>query len=75
MKVSIELESDVAIVLFELLRSGQMLAEQLRLELPERNSFWELQTALERRLTSQLEPQIDLDLPAARQSMFERYRA
>jgi hypothetical protein len=75
MKVSVELDPNVALVLFELLSSGQILAEQLRLELPERNSLWELQTALEKQLTAPLEPDYEVQVRAARQSIIERYRA
>jgi hypothetical protein len=75
MNVSVELDPDVALVLFELLASGQILAEQLKLEVPERNSLWALQAALEKQLTAPLEPDYKMQLRAARQSIVERLGA
>jgi hypothetical protein len=75
MSVSVELAPDAALVLFELLASGQILGEQLKLDLPERNSLWELQAALEKQLSAPLEMGHESQVHAARQSMLVRYRA
>ena len=72
MSVSVELDSDVALVLFELLASRDNLAEQLKLESPERNSLWALQAALETELVAPLEADYAAQLSAARQSVVAR---
>ena len=69
MNVSVELDPDVALVIFELLASGQILEAQLKLEVPERNSLWALQTALEKQLSAPYEPDYQAQLRAARQSI------
>jgi hypothetical protein len=75
MTVSVELDPNVALVLLELFASGQILAAQLKLEVPERNALWALQTALEKQLTAPLEPDYHARLHAARQSIVEKLGA
>jgi hypothetical protein len=75
MNVSVELEPDVALVLFELLASRDDLPEQLRLEAPERHALWALEAALEKRLVAPLAPDYRSQLLAARRSIVERLGA
>jgi hypothetical protein len=72
MSVSVELDPDVALVLFELLASRKELAAQLKLEAPERNSLWALEAALERQLVAPLQADYVSQLNAARQSVVAR---
>jgi hypothetical protein len=72
MNVSVELEPDVALVIFELLASRANLPEQLKLEAPERNALWALEAALEKRLSAPLAPDYRSQLVAARKSVVER---
>lgn len=73
MSVSFELESDEALVLFELLSSRKDLAEQLKLEPPERNVLWALEAALEKELVPPLRADYEAQLDAARKSVVERF--
>ena len=75
MNVSVELEPDVALVLFELLASRKDLAEQLRLEAPERNSLWALEAALEIKLVAPFASDYAAQLSAARLAVVERLGA
>jgi hypothetical protein len=75
MNVPVELDPDVALVLFELLASRQDLAEQLRLEAPERNSLWALQTALEKQLVAPFAADYASQLREARLSVAQRLGA
>ena len=72
MNVSVELDHDVALVLFEVLASRKDLAEQLKLDSPERNSLWALEAALEKQLVATLQADYDAQLSAARQSVVDR---
>ena len=72
MSVSVDLDPDVALVLFELLASRDSLAEELKLEGPERNSLWALQAALEKELVAPLQSDYAAQLHAARQSVLAR---
>ena len=72
MSVSVELDPDVALVLFELLASHKDLAEQLALEAPERNSLWALEAALEKQFVEPLQADYAAQLSAARQSVVAR---
>ena len=72
MSVSVELEPDEALVLFELLASRKDLAEQLRLKAPERNVLWALEAALEKKLVSPFQTDYAGQLTAARKSVVER---
>jgi hypothetical protein len=72
MSVSVELDPDVALVLFEMLASRGDLAVQLKLESPERNSLWALQAALEKELIAPLQADYAAQLSAARQSVVAR---
>lgn len=72
MSVSVELDPDVALVLFELLASRKDLAEQLALEAPERNSLWALKAALEKQLVEPFQTDYAAQLSAARQSIVAR---
>ena len=73
MNISVELDSDAALVLFELLASRDDLAEQLKLEAPERNSLWDLHGALEKRLAAPFAGDYAAQLSAARASLIERF--
>jgi len=75
MGVSIDLEPDEALVLFELLASRKDLAEQLKLEAPERNALWALEAALERKLVPPFQRDYEVQLSAARKSIVERLGA
>jgi hypothetical protein len=75
MNVSVELDPDVALVLFELLASRVELSERLKLEAPERNALWALEVALEKQLTAPLAPDYKSQLIAARKSIVERLGA
>lgn len=72
MSVSVELDPDVALVLFEMLASRDNLAEQLKLEVPERNSLLALEAALEKQLVAPLQADYAAQLNAARQSIVAR---
>jgi hypothetical protein len=72
MSVSVELEPDEALVLFELLASRKDLVEQLKLEAPERNVLWALECALERKLVPPFQSDYADQLSAARKSVVER---
>jgi hypothetical protein len=72
MNVSVELEPDVALVLFELLASREDMPEQLKLEAPERNALWVLEAALEKRLTAPLQSDYAAQVAAARASIVSR---
>jgi len=70
MAVTITLESDEAIVLFELLASksiGHSVAA------PERSALWRLEAALEKQLTEPLSPDYPQLLEKARKSLVVRY--
>jgi hypothetical protein len=75
MSVSVDLEPDEALVLFELLASRKDLAEQLKLEAPERNVLWALEAALERKLVPPFQSDYETQLSAARKSVLERLGA
>ena len=75
MSVSVELDPDVALVLFEMLASRDDLSAQLKLESPERNSLWALQAALEKELVAPLQADYAAQLNAARQSVVARLGA
>jgi hypothetical protein len=75
MAVSVDLEPDEALVLFELLASRKDLAAQLKLEAPERNVLWALEAALERKLVPPLQSNYEAQLSAARKSVVERLGA
>lgn len=72
MNVSIELEPDVALILFDLLASQDDFPEQLNLEAPERNALWALEAAPEKRLSAPLSPDYESKVVAARKSIVER---
>jgi hypothetical protein len=72
MSVSVDLEPDEALVLFELLASRKDLAERLKLEAPERNVLWALECALERKLVPPFQSDYEAQLSAARKSVVER---
>jgi len=72
MSVTVELDPDVALVLFEMLASRDDLAEELKLEAPERNSLWALEAALEKQLVGPLQADYAAQLNAARQSVVAR---
>ena len=67
---SITLESDAALVLFELLASEKI---EPHVELAERNALWELENALEEILAEPFSPQYAELLEQARKSLAERY--
>ena len=75
MNILVELDSDAALVLFELPASRDDLAEQLNLEAPERNSLWDLQGALEKRLAAPFAGDYLAQLSAASASLIERFGA
>jgi hypothetical protein len=72
MSLRVEVDADVAIVLFEMLASRNSLAEQLNLEVPERNSLWALESALEKQLVASLQTDYAAQLDTARQSVAAR---
>jgi len=72
MSVTVELDPDVALVLFEMLASRDDLAEELKLEAPERNSLWALEAALEKKLVAPLQADYAAQVKAARQSVVGR---
>jgi hypothetical protein len=73
MNVAVELDSDAALVLFELLASRDDFAERLSLEAPERNALWALHGALEKQLVTPFAPDYATQLSAARASLIERF--
>jgi hypothetical protein len=75
MGVSVDLEPNEALVLFEFLASRKDLAEQLRLDAPERNVLWALEAALERKLVPPFQSNYEAQLSAARKSVVERLGA
>ena len=75
MSVSVELEPDEALVLFEFLASRKNLAKQLALDAPVRNALWALEAALERKLVPPFQSDYDAQLQAARKSVVERLGA
>jgi hypothetical protein len=75
MSVSVELESDEALVLFELLASRKDLAERLGLQPPERNVLWALEVALEKMLLPPFQADYGAQLEAARKAVVERLGA
>ena len=75
MSISVDLERDEALVLFELLASRKDLAEQLQLEAPERNVLWALEAALERKLVPPFQSNYEAQLSAAPKSVVERFGA
>jgi hypothetical protein len=75
MSVSVELESDEALVLFELLASRKDLAERLGLQPPERNVICALEAALEKILLPPFQADYCAELEAARKSVLERHGA
>ena len=72
MSASVDLEPDEALVLFELLASRNDLAEQLKLEAPERNVLWALKAALEKKLVAPFQSDYAAQLSAARKSVVKR---
>jgi hypothetical protein len=55
-----------------MLASRDNLAEQLKLEAPERNSLWALEAALEKQLVAPFQADYATQLNAARQSIVTR---
>jgi len=71
--VSIQLDDDEALVLFEFLASREDLRAELKLEAPEFHAFDSLHAALERVLVVPFEPNYSTLLSAARTSLIERF--
>ena len=72
MSVTLELHSDEALVLFELLASRKDLVELLELQPPERNALWALECALEKKVVLPLQPDYIAQLESARKSVVAR---
>lgn len=70
MAVSVSLEEDEALVLFELLASARLEAV---VESPERNALWALQAVLEKELVAPFSSEYSAKLEHARQSLLARY--
>jgi len=68
MSVTVMLEDDEALVLFEALSSGRLKSA----DVPERNSLWALQDVLERALAAPFSPEYNKLPEAARVSVVER---
>lgn len=70
MPITITLEQDEALVLFELLVSEKLEAS---VDTPERNALWALEGLLEKQLAEPLAPDYSQLLEKARQSLLELY--
>lgn len=70
MPITITLEQDEALVLFELFASEKLEAS---VDTPERNALWALEALLEKQLTEPFSPDYSQLLEKARQSLLERY--
>ena len=70
MAVDLSLEEDEALVLFELLASGNL---KEGIAFAERNALWALEAALEKTLTAPFSPDYSQKLEIARQSLLLRY--
>ena len=70
MSITIALEQDEALVLFELLASQKLEAS---VDTPERNALWALEGLLEKQLAEPFSPSYSELLQKARQSLLERY--
>ena len=73
MSITITLDDDVALVLFELLASDRIETELTGLEAPERNALWALEGCLEKNLVEPFSPKYAQLLEAARASLVERF--
>lgn len=72
MSTTINLDDDVALVLFELLASERIESELAELEAPERNALWALEGYLEKVLVQPFSPDYAKLLERARASLVER---
>ena len=72
MSVTLTLEDDVALVLFELLASEQIEKEMPSLGVAERKSLWAVEGSLERALVAPSCPDYSARLEEARASIVER---
>jgi len=70
MSISLQLEDDEALVLFELLASKKLLGS---VEAPERNVLWCVEALLEKELVAPFQSDYLEQLATARQSLVERY--
>ena len=71
--MQIDLDSDAALVLFELLASREeQIVSALQLEAAERNALWCLEGSLEKVLVGPLSPSYGALLQNARKSLVER---
>lgn len=70
MAIQVTLEDDEAIVLFELLASGQLSGG---VDTPERNALWALEALLEKALVAPLSSDYAAALERARASLVHRY--
>jgi len=70
MSVTLQLEDDEALVLFELLASKKLLGS---VEAPERNVLWCVEALLEKQLVAPFQSDYSEQLVAARRSLVERY--
>ena len=73
MSITITLDDDVALVLFELLASERIESELPDLEAPERNAIWALLGYLERNLVEPFSPRYAQLLEEARASLVKRF--
>lgn len=72
MAVTVSLEEDEALVLFELLASDKLGAE---VDAPERNALWALEAVLEKELVAPFSSEYSIKIAQARQSLLIRYGA
>ena len=69
----LELDKDVALVLFELLASREKeIVNTMKLEPPERNALWSLEGALEKTLVELFSTDYQSLLATARKALIER---
>ena len=69
----LELDKDVALVLFELLASREKeIVNTMKLEPPERNALWSLEGALEKALVEPFSTDYQSHLATARKALIER---
>ena len=73
MAVTLQLEDDEALVLFEFLASRENLRGELNLEAPESHALDCLHAALERVLVVPFKPDYSTLLSSARTSLIERF--
>jgi hypothetical protein len=69
MTVTINLDDELAIVLFELLQSKKLLSV---VDIPERNALWALDCLLESQMVTPFKPDYRELLEAARKAMIDR---